>query len=56
MGVADAEFKRALALCPRDPGALTGAGYAAMRRARLAEARNFFLLPGDIIFVPERIL
>lgn len=41
---ADAEFKRALSLCPGDPGALTGAGYAAMRRARLAEARAFFRL------------
>src|SRR6267143_1823447 len=39
---ADAEFKRALSLCPNDPGALTGAGYAAMRRGRLTDARTFF--------------
>ena len=36
------EFKRALALCPKDPGALTGAGYAAMREGRITEARAFF--------------
>jgi Tfp pilus assembly protein PilF len=41
---ADAEFKRALALCASDPGALTGAGYAAMRGGRLTDARNFFRL------------
>jgi Tfp pilus assembly protein PilF len=41
---ADAEFKRALSLCPSDPGALTGAGYVAMRGGRLADARNFFRL------------
>jgi Tfp pilus assembly protein PilF len=35
-------FKRALALCPNDPGALTGAGYAAMREGRLPESRAFF--------------
>ena len=39
---AQAEFKRALALCPNDAGALTGAGYAAMRQSRLTDARNFF--------------
>ncbi|HKC81128.1 MAG TPA: tetratricopeptide repeat protein, partial [Gemmatimonadaceae bacterium] len=36
------EFKRALAQCPNDPAALTGAGYAAMRENRLPEARAFF--------------
>jgi hypothetical protein len=36
------EFKRALTLCPKNPGALTGAGYAAMREARLPEAKAFF--------------
>jgi len=36
------EFKRALTLCPKEPGALTGAGYAAMREASLPEARAFF--------------
>jgi hypothetical protein len=44
VAAADAEFKRALFLCPSDPGALTGAGYAAMRLGRLAEARDFFRL------------
>lgn len=39
---AEAEFKRALSLCPGEAGALTGAGYAAMRRGRLTEARGFF--------------
>jgi Tfp pilus assembly protein PilF len=39
---AQAEFKRALALCPNDAGALTGAGYAAMRQSSLTDARNFF--------------
>ena len=41
---ADAEFKRALSLCPHDAGALTGAGYAAMRGGRLTEARSLFRL------------
>ncbi|HEY6088337.1 MAG TPA: tetratricopeptide repeat protein [Gemmatimonadaceae bacterium] len=36
------DFKQALALCPKDPGALTGAGYAAMRASHLPEARGFF--------------
>jgi Tfp pilus assembly protein PilF len=36
------EFNRALGLCPKDPGALTGAGYAAMRDGRLPAARAFF--------------
>jgi Tfp pilus assembly protein PilF len=36
------EFKRALTLCPNDPGALTGAGYAAMREGRLPAALAFF--------------
>ncbi|HVS61775.1 MAG TPA: tetratricopeptide repeat protein [Gemmatimonadaceae bacterium] len=44
VAVADAEFKRALSLCPNDAGALTGAGYAAMRRGRLTDARTFFRL------------
>ena len=39
---ADAEFKRALALCPGDAGALTGAGYAAMRRGRMRAAGALF--------------
>jgi tetratricopeptide (TPR) repeat protein len=37
-----AEFKRALAVCPRDAGALTGAGYAAMRQNLVPAARSFF--------------
>ena len=41
---ADAEFKRALSLCPNDAGALTGAGYAAMRLGRLTGARTLFRL------------
>jgi tetratricopeptide (TPR) repeat protein len=44
IGVAEAEFKRALSLCPGDPGALTGAGYASMRNGRVAQAREFFRL------------
>ena len=36
------EFKRALALCPRELGALTGAGYVAMREGRLPAAKAFF--------------
>jgi hypothetical protein len=36
------EFKRALTLCPNDPGALTGAGYSAMRHGQLPEAQSFF--------------
>ncbi|MDB4871897.1 MAG: hypothetical protein JWL97_2901, partial [Gemmatimonadales bacterium] len=44
VAAADAEFKRALSLCPNDPAALTGAGYAAMRRGRLDDARNLFRL------------
>ena len=39
---ADKEFNRAVALCPNEPGALTGAGYAVMRQNRLPEARAFF--------------
>ncbi|MEO8910436.1 MAG: tetratricopeptide repeat protein [Gemmatimonadaceae bacterium] len=42
VAAAGIEFGRALALCPRDAGALTGAGYAAMRRGRLPDARGFF--------------
>ena len=42
IGVAAREFDRAVALCPRDGGALTGAAYAAMRRRRLATARALF--------------
>ena len=42
IGSAANEFKRALALCPSDPGALTGAGYAAMREGRLPAAQSFF--------------
>ena len=42
ISTAVAEFKRALALCPNDAGALTGAGYAAMRQTRLTDARAFF--------------
>ncbi|HKC80116.1 MAG TPA: tetratricopeptide repeat protein, partial [Gemmatimonadaceae bacterium] len=36
------EFKRALALCPNDPAALTGGGYAAMRQGQLPAAETFF--------------
>jgi Tfp pilus assembly protein PilF len=39
MTAAGNEFKRALSLCPNDPGALTGAGYVAMREGRLTAAR-----------------
>ena len=39
---ASAEFKRALALCPKEPGALTGAGYAAMRQNLVPAARSYF--------------
>ncbi len=39
---ASKEFKQALTLCPREPGALTGAGYAAMRAGELPAARSFF--------------
>jgi hypothetical protein len=42
MGGAETEFNRALSLCPNDPGALTGAGYAVMRRGRLTDARALF--------------
>ncbi len=42
IAVAGNEFKRALTLCPSDPGALTGAGYASMREGRLPEAQAFF--------------
>lgn len=42
MTAAEEEFKRALALCPNEPGALTGAGYVAMRLGRLPDARSFF--------------
>ncbi|HET6760571.1 MAG TPA: hypothetical protein VFH13_00650 [Gemmatimonadaceae bacterium] len=43
MTAAGNEFKRALSLCPTDPGALTGAGYVAMREGRLPEAKAFFV-------------
>ncbi len=36
------EFNRAITLCPKDAGALTGAGYAAMRVGRLAAADSLF--------------
>jgi len=36
------EFKRALTLCPSELGALTGAGYVAMRQGRLPAAKSFF--------------
>src|SRR5207237_3613490 len=39
---AENEFKRAISLCPNEPGALTGAGYVAMRQNRLPAARAFF--------------
>ena len=39
---AETEFKRALALCPADAEAFTGAGYAVMRQGRVAEARTLF--------------
>ncbi len=42
MSAASNEFKRALTLCPKDPGALTGAGYVAMRENRLPAAKAFF--------------
>ncbi len=42
IGVAAREFDRAIALCPRDGGALTGAAYAAMRQRRLVQARALF--------------
>jgi tetratricopeptide (TPR) repeat protein len=42
MTAAGNEFKRALSLCPKDPGALTGAGYVAMREGRLPAAKAFF--------------
>jgi tetratricopeptide (TPR) repeat protein len=42
MTAAGNEFKRALSLCPKDPGALTGAGYVAMREDSLAAAKVLF--------------
>ena len=36
------EFRRALTLCPKDPGALTGSGYVSMRQRLLPEAQAFF--------------
>ncbi len=36
------EFNSAVALCPRDAGALTGAAYTAMRQRRLGAARKLF--------------
>ncbi|HMJ19613.1 MAG TPA: hypothetical protein VK478_14620, partial [Gemmatimonadaceae bacterium] len=42
MRVAGNEFKRALALCPGEPGALTGAGYVAMREGHLPAAKALF--------------
>ena len=42
MSAAGNEFKRALALCPSEPGALTGAGYVAMREGRLPAAKALF--------------
>lgn len=42
IATAGKEFKRAIALCPKEPGALTGAGYAAMREGQLSAARSFF--------------
>ncbi|HEV7837583.1 MAG TPA: tetratricopeptide repeat protein, partial [Gemmatimonadaceae bacterium] len=39
---ADSAFRQALALCPSNPGALTGAGYVAMRGDRIPEARALF--------------
>jgi Tfp pilus assembly protein PilF len=36
------EFRHALAVCPRDVGALTGAGYAAMRQNLVPAARSYF--------------
>src|SRR4051812_25215911 len=42
IATATSEFKHALTLCPRDPAALTGAGYGAMRQNELANARSLF--------------
>ena len=42
IATANTEFRRAVTLCPSDPGALTGAGYGAMRQNDLAVARTFF--------------
>src|SRR5688500_18784889 len=42
MAAAGSEFKRALSLCPNEPGALTGAGYVAMREGRLLAAKVLF--------------
>jgi tetratricopeptide (TPR) repeat protein len=42
MVAAERAFKQALTLCPNEPGALTGAGYVAMREGRLPEARALF--------------
>src|SRR4051812_14108298 len=39
---ASKEFMQALVLCPKEPGALTGAGYAAMREGRIPAARALF--------------
>ena len=42
MTTAGKQFKQALSLCPNYPGALTGAGYVAMRENRLPDAKAFF--------------
>ncbi|HWL40142.1 MAG TPA: tetratricopeptide repeat protein [Gemmatimonadaceae bacterium] len=42
IATAGREFSRALALCPDEAGALTGAAYAAMREGRLEAARALF--------------
>jgi tetratricopeptide (TPR) repeat protein len=42
LATAGKEFTRALALCPNDPNALTGAGYVAMRDGRVSAARTLF--------------
>src|SRR5947209_13835653 len=42
IAIAEREFRQALSLCPNEPGALTGAGYVAMRQGRLVAARNLF--------------
>ena len=42
IGRADSTFRRVLARCPSDPGALAGTGYTAMRRGELERARSAF--------------
>ena len=45
---ADSAFREVLSQCPREPGALTGVGYLAMRDGAIDEARRRFALALEV--------